>query len=383
MNKNLLILFYICSFHVFIAQQRSKSEKLYDKGNAAVKIKDYRTADSLFTLSLNLVPHPNGYYNRAVCRRQLNDFKGYCIDLLEANNLGDDEAKGLYCKQCTKVDTVYKKYDGEIATKTNYETVEYTTSYKYNSNFEYEKWNQSKKIILSKIRVGNVVTYRKSSEVVSPIFSMSNDSLLKKIKTETDFSAIVLKNNLVSYSSLTLLIDENGKIYDLKLKEGENDKAIAEIIKVLSNSTNCVPATYNLRAVKYKAELNVLYYENELTLTSELFFKNKLVDSLELVEEMPEFLNEPNEMMRFVAAKVNYPQRAKEEGISGKCILRFVILPNGKISNVELVRGIAGCPECDNEAIRVIKTMQPWEPGMQNGLRVPVKITIPVHFTLK
>ncbi len=383
MNKNFLILFYICSFHVFIAQQRSKSETLYDKGNAAVKRKDYRTADSLFTLSLNLVPHPNSYYNRAVCRRQLNDFKGYCIDLLAATSFDDLDAKNLYWSHCAKADTLYKKQTEEIANKTDYETVEYITSYKYNTNFDYKKSSQSKKIMLSKIRVDNVVIYRKSSEVVSPIFSISNDSLLKKIKTETDFLAIVLKNNLVSYSTLSLLIDETGKINEVKLKDGENDKAIVEIIKVLYNSNNCTPATYNLRAVKYKAEVHVMYYDNELIFTSELFQKSEIDDSFDLVEEMPQFNDGPSDMMRFIAAEIHYPQRAKEAGLSGKCNLRFVVLPNGKISNVELVHGIPGCPECDKEAIRVIKTMQPWKPGMQNGRAVPVVINIPINFRLR
>jgi hypothetical protein len=109
MKCSIILLFCVWISQFVLAQQRDPSIILYDRGNAAVARKDYRTADSLFTLSLNLAPHPDSYYNRAVCRRQLNNFKGYCLDLNSASLFGDKEASNLYSRQCIKLDTVYKK----------------------------------------------------------------------------------------------------------------------------------------------------------------------------------------------------------------------------------------------------------------------------------
>lgn len=74
---------------------------------------------------------------------------------------------------------------------------------------------------------------------------------------------------------------------------------------------------------------------------------------------------------------------AKEAGLSGKCYLRFVILPNGKITDIKVLRGVPGCPECDNAAIKVIQAMPVWKPGTQNGKPVSVFFNMPFNFQLR
>lgn len=379
MNKKLWLLFCVCSFHVFIAQQRDPSIILYDRGNAAVARKDYRTADSLFTLSLNTAPHPDSYYNRAVCRRQLNDFKGYCLDLNSASEFGDTEAKSLYWKQCATADTIYKKNNGEIATKVDGEIIEYVTTYKYNTNFEYKKCDTAKNVILSKIRVDNSTIYRNCKEITGSKYIGGTDSLIKFIQAQTDFSKKVEQKNLAGAAFISVITDENGKVKDLKITYGEKDEAIAELFKGLMNTPNWSPALYGDKAVKFQTDISVSYYDKELSIFSNSFL-NK--DST-LVEVMPEFPGGPMEMMRYIQKNIKYPQMAKETGLQGKCFLRFVVLPNGKITNVVVLRGVPGCLECDREAMRVIKTMSVWKPGTQNGKPVPVFFNLPINFYLR
>ena len=87
-------------------------------------------------------------------------------------------------------------------------------------------------------------------------------------------------------------------------------------------------------------------------------------------------------MMKFVQKNINYPLSAKEAGITGKCFLRFVINSDGRISDVEVLKGVSGCPECDKEAKRVILSMPTWKPGMQNGKAVPVFFNLPINFNI-
>ena len=54
---------------------------------------------------------------------------------------------------------------------------------------------------------------------------------------------------------------------------------------------------------------------------------------------------------------------------------------DGRISNVTVVRGIGG--GCDEEAVRVVRSMPPWKPGKQNGAAVRVLFNIPIKFTLR
>lgn len=87
-------------------------------------------------------------------------------------------------------------------------------------------------------------------------------------------------------------------------------------------------------------------------------------------------------MAKFIQMELEYPDIAKSIDIQGKCYLRFIVGADGKISSVKVVRGISGCPECDLEAIRVLKSMPPWEPAELNGEKVPSIFNMSINFVL-
>ena len=101
------------------------------------------------------------------------------------------------------------------------------------------------------------------------------------------------------------------------------------------------------------------------------------------VEEYAEFPGGKKAMMEFLNKNIKYPQLAIEQGIQGRCFLRFVVSTEGKISDVRVLRGVPDCPECDKEAIRVVKSMPRWKPGKNNGRGVNSYFDMPVSFTLE
>ena len=64
----------------------------------------------------------------------------------------------------------------------------------------------------------------------------------------------------------------------------------------------------------------------------------------------------------------------------GKCYVSIVVEIDGSISNVKVIRGVPDCPECDKEAIRLMKTMPKWKPGKTGGKVVRSRINLPVKF---
>lgn len=100
-----------------------------------------------------------------------------------------------------------------------------------------------------------------------------------------------------------------------------------------------------------------------------------------VVEEMPGFPGGEGEMYKFITTTIKYPEEAKELGIQGKVFVNFVVEPDGSISEVKLIRGIGG--GCDEEAIRVVKSMPKWIPGKQRGVPVRVYFNLPIKFTLQ
>ena len=101
----------------------------------------------------------------------------------------------------------------------------------------------------------------------------------------------------------------------------------------------------------------------------------------QIVEEMPSFPGGEAELMKYVGSHIKYPQIARETGIQGRVFVSFVVEPDGSISNVKLLRGIGG--GCDEEAMRVIKSLPKWKPGKQRGKAVRVSYQIPVFFKLQ
>lgn len=105
---------------------------------------------------------------------------------------------------------------------------------------------------------------------------------------------------------------------------------------------------------------------------------NKVFD---IVEVMPQFPGGNSELMRYLGTNIKYPTIAAENGIQGRVVLKFVVSKDGSISNIQIVRSLD--PSSDKEAIRVIKGMPKWIPGMQNGHPVAVYFTLPVLFKLQ
>ena len=83
----------------------------------------------------------------------------------------------------------------------------------------------------------------------------------------------------------------------------------------------------------------------------------------------------------YVQGKIEYPEEAKEKGITGKVFVQFIVDEKGNITEVQIIRGIH--PLLNNEALRVIKESPKWTPGKQNGKNVKVSYTIPITFDLK
>jgi protein TonB len=82
-----------------------------------------------------------------------------------------------------------------------------------------------------------------------------------------------------------------------------------------------------------------------------------------------------------LANNIRYPSLARENNLEGKVVVKFTVDRDGSIKDpVVLKDGVGG--GCADEAIRVIKSMPKWTPGLQRGNPVKVYFTLPVSFKL-
>lgn len=95
------------------------------------------------------------------------------------------------------------------------------------------------------------------------------------------------------------------------------------------------------------------------------------------VEQMPK----PSvDIIDYLSKNIKYPQEAQKKGIEGRVFVRFVVNEDGSLSDFTVLRGIGG--GCDEEAVRVLKSMPPWIPGKQNGKKIKVYYSQPITFKL-
>jgi protein TonB len=88
-------------------------------------------------------------------------------------------------------------------------------------------------------------------------------------------------------------------------------------------------------------------------------------------------------MMEYLSSKIRYPEIALISNIQGRVTLRFVVGKDGSIENVTVAKGVPNCPECDKEAIRVVKAMPKWKPAMHEGKVVRSYFNLPITFRIK
>ncbi len=99
-----------------------------------------------------------------------------------------------------------------------------------------------------------------------------------------------------------------------------------------------------------------------------------------IVEKQPEFIGGQTALFDWISTNIKYPESARSKHVEGTAYLGFVIEKNGCITNVEVKRGIGF--GCDEEAVRLIKSMPQWNAGTQNGQAIRVAYTLPIKFKL-
>jgi TonB family protein len=101
--------------------------------------------------------------------------------------------------------------------------------------------------------------------------------------------------------------------------------------------------------------------------------------ALALAQIMPEFPGGTIELTKFIEKNANYPVEAREKGETGKAYIRLIIDTNGKVISPRILKS-SGSKSINEEALRVVKSMPRWTPGIENGNKVNVYITLPVGF---
>lgn len=126
-----------------------------------------------------------------------------------------------------------------------------------------------------------------------------------------------------------------------------------------------------------------------------LFAQSQFDNVLTRAEQMPYFMGchdldgDPaakrdcsnQELVRFLSRYLVYPEVAKMTGVEGTVYVSFIVDETGRVLNPALLSDIGG--GCGQAALDVIEEMPDWEPAMQGGHAVKVRLNLPIQFYLR
>ncbi|MGN0221482.1 MAG: energy transducer TonB [Prevotella sp.] len=99
-----------------------------------------------------------------------------------------------------------------------------------------------------------------------------------------------------------------------------------------------------------------------------------------VVQDLPQFPGGAVAFMKWLTSNLTYPPFAKMRKIQGKVLVQFIVNTDGSISDIKVAKSLE--PNCDNEAMRVMRKMPNWKPGIQNDKPCRTMVAVPIVFRL-
>lgn len=104
------------------------------------------------------------------------------------------------------------------------------------------------------------------------------------------------------------------------------------------------------------------------------------VVSFRVVEDLPQPPGGYGEFMKWLTRNLKYPENAQQRKLQGKVVATFIVNKDGSVTDVNIVKSLTA--DCDQEAMRVLRMMPRWTPGVQNDKPCRTQVCIPIIFKM-
>ena len=231
---------------------------------------------------------------------------------------------------------------------------------------------KSDKANLDKQRIGNfmlglvlalAMLFAALEFTTRPAGLSEDDKMLDDLPDELNMTPVVEQKDMISATGNTGV---PSKAITQKVQEVPKTVATQEISPVTSKLV-----IGNGEGITRQADVTEALPQVPIT-------KDSVV--LKTVEQLPEFPGGIVQFMKWLTRNLRYPPIAQSQRIQGKVVVSFIINKDGSIASPTIVQSVD--PVLDREALRVVKMMPRWKPGLQNGKPCRTMFAIPVNFLL-
>lgn len=99
-----------------------------------------------------------------------------------------------------------------------------------------------------------------------------------------------------------------------------------------------------------------------------------------IVQQMPEFPGGGSAFIQWLTRQLRYPPLAQSQKIQGRVVVSFIVNKDGSIADIKLEKSVNAL--LDREALRVIRMMPRWKPGVHNNQPCRTMVAVPVVFKI-
>jgi TonB family protein len=201
-----------------------------------------------------------------------------------------------------------------------------------------------------------------------PEFPGGQKALYKYLSDNIRYPVVARENGIEGTVYIGFVVNTDGQLSNIVVKRGVAGGCTEESVRVISSMPKWIPGKHNGEFVRVNFTMPI---------------KFKLDDPEPIyttLDTMPTYPEGEKTMFKYLAKNIIYPAYARENGFAGTVRITFVVNSDGSLSNFVFQERVGG--GCDEEALRVIKAMPKWIPGVKNGQKVSAYCTLPIKFAL-
>ena len=191
---------------------------------------------------------------------------------------------------------------------------------------------------------------------------------------------------------LSFIVNEKGIVEDLQVKQPVSPAIDAEAIRLfgmllwepaikLGNPVSTINE-YSIKfdIKKYQKHCKLRGYDRTVYPHLPVDSSNKVYEVSQIDKPpSPIFPEKGMNLTGFINKNIKYPETAYKQSISGKVSLRFVIEPQGRVSNIKVIESVSG--GCTQEAIRLLQLIK-WMPGLKDDYAVRTFMNMDLNFKI-
>ncbi|MGV8963836.1 MAG: energy transducer TonB [Candidatus Saccharimonadaceae bacterium] len=221
---------------------------------------------------------------------------------------------------------------------------------------------------------------------IDPMFAGGSHQMSRFISSSLKYPREAAEDNIEGLVVYNFVVELDGSLSDFEIMHRAHPLLDAEALRIIQSMPAWKPGVFKGQNVRSRHYVPMYFKLNKNARSNSSAQQRKVMpldpneEIFTIVDQMPEFPTGEEGLGRFISEFIQYPSRAKAEGIQGRILCSFIVRKDGTISNLEVIDGLDN--DLDNEALRVLSMMPKWTSGKNDNKTVSVKCLLPIDFKI-